>query len=144
MTVKFKPDHYNTVTPYLSVKDADAFMNFTQKVFGAENIEMMKTEDGKVQHGEARIDDSVIMFSEAGSDNPASTVCLYLYTKDVDVTFKDAIANGATVTMEPKDQFYGDRSGGFKDPCGVQWWVATHVEDVPKDELARRAAAQGN
>jgi PhnB protein len=39
------------------------------------------------------------------------------------------------------DQFYGDRSGQFEDPFGHRWSVATHIEDVAPDELARRAAA---
>nr|MBA3350013.1 VOC family protein [Actinomycetota bacterium] len=39
-----------------------------------------------------------------------------------------------------EDQFYGDRSGGFEDPFGHRWSVATHIEDVSEDEMARRAA----
>jgi PhnB protein len=40
-----------------------------------------------------------------------------------------------------KDQFYGDRSGGVTDPFGHVWYIATHIEDVSREELARRAAA---
>jgi PhnB protein len=34
--------------------------------------------------------------------------------------------------------FYGDRAGCVKDPSGNTWWIASHVEDVPPDELKRR------
>jgi hypothetical protein len=43
--------------------------------------------------------------------------------------------------MEPTDQFYGDRSAGAQDQVGNQWWIATHQEDVPPEEIAKRAAA---
>jgi PhnB protein len=62
-----------------------------------------------------------------------------LYVNDVDTVFKRAIDAGATSTMEVADQFYGDRSGGLKDPFGHKWHIATHVEDVSPEEIARRA-----
>jgi uncharacterized glyoxalase superfamily protein PhnB len=68
---------------------------------------------------------------------------LYLYVNRVDATYKQAIQAGAKSLMEPTDMFYGDRSGGVIDPFGNSWWIATHQEDVPPEELARRAKAQG-
>jgi PhnB protein len=41
--------------------------------------------------------------------------------------------------MEVADQFWGDRFGAITDPFGHSWSIATHVEDVPPDEMARRA-----
>ena len=63
---------------------------------------------------------------------------LMIYAENVDETFKRAIENGATETRPVKDQFYGDRSGSLKDPFGHKWTIATHVEDVPEDEMKRR------
>ena len=67
---------------------------------------------------------------------------LYLYVPDADATYQRALEAGATSVQEPEDQFYGDRHGGVKDPSGNLWWVATHIEDVSSEEIARRAAAQ--
>jgi uncharacterized glyoxalase superfamily protein PhnB len=45
---------------------------------------------------------------------------------------------------EPKNQFYGDRSGGVEDPCHNYWWIATHIEDVSHEEAGRRFAEMGH
>jgi PhnB protein len=66
---------------------------------------------------------------------------IYLYVNDTDATYRRALQAGATSIMEPKDQFYGDRNGGVRDATGTEWWIATHVEDVPPEEMARRARA---
>ena len=55
-------------------------------------------------------------------------------------TFEVAVKEGATATRKVENQFYGDRSGQFEDPFGHRWSVATHVEDVPPDEMEKRAA----
>jgi PhnB protein len=66
---------------------------------------------------------------------------VYVYCKDVDAAYRRALAAGATSIQEPKDQFYGDRSGGVKDAAGNSWWIGTHIEDVSAEEMGRRAAA---
>jgi uncharacterized glyoxalase superfamily protein PhnB len=63
---------------------------------------------------------------------------VHLYVDDVDKTYRQAIEAGAKSLREPKDEFYGDRAGGVEDPTGNRWWISTHVEDVPPDELRRR------
>jgi PhnB protein len=67
-------------------------------------------------------------------------VSLMLYVEDVDATVKAAVAAGATVIRPVEDKFYGDRTGTIEDPFGHHWHLATHVEDVPPDEMERRAA----
>jgi uncharacterized glyoxalase superfamily protein PhnB len=54
--------------------------------------------------------------------------------------FERAVRAGGTVVSKPTHQFYGDRSGGVKEPSGNTVWIATHIEDVAPDELKRRAA----
>jgi len=61
---------------------------------------------------------------------------------DTDARYKRALGAGAVSVMEPADQFYGDRNAGVIDPTGNLWWIATHVEDVSPEELARRAKAK--
>ena len=69
---------------------------------------------------------------------------VYIYTEDCDATYRRALEAGAESVMEPEDQFYGDRNAGVKGPQGNLWWIATHVEDVPRDELLKRAAERAS
>jgi len=140
MAVKPIPDGYNTVTPYLMVPDAAKFVDFMSTVFGAKTVEKMVRPDGRLGHTEIRIGDSMIMLSDASDQHAATPVMLHVYVDDVDATFDRAIRAGATAVSKPAVQFYGDRSGGVKEPCGNTIWIATHVEDVAPDELQRRAA----
>ena len=61
-----------------------------------------------------------------------------MYVKDVDASFKRAIEAGASVNMPVKDMFWGDRIGQVIDPFGLVWCLATHVEDLTQEEIARR------
>ena len=81
------------------------------------------------------------MISDASEQAKAMPAMLYLYVPNVDAAYQLAIKAGATSVMEPADQFYGDRGGKFEDPFGHRWWIATRKEDVPPDELRRRAVA---
>ena len=139
MAVKAIPEGYHAVTPYLMVTDAGRLIDFLKQAFGAVETERVARPDGGVMHAEVRIGDSAVMMGEPPG-GPAKPAALYLYVADVDATYARALAVGATAMSPPTDQFYGDRSAGIADPAGNTWWIATHVEDVPKDELARRAA----
>ena len=143
MPVKAIPDGYHTVTPYLMIADAAKFIAFMSTVFGAQCTEQMLRPDGKIGHTELRIGDSMIMLSDASESNPATPVMLHVYVEDVDAMFERAVRAGGTVVSPPTDQFYGDRSGGVKEPSGNTIWIATHIEDVAPDELKRRAAQAG-
>ena len=87
------------------------------------------------------IGDSIVMISDANPQWKARSSMIYLYVEDVDAVYKRALQAGATSIKEPENQFYGDRAGQFVDPFGHKWFVATHVEDVPPDEMEKRAAA---
>jgi PhnB protein len=149
-TVKPIPDGYHAVTPYLSVKDARAALAFYARAFGAKELFRLDQPDGRVGHAEIQIGDSRVMladeFPEIGSRSPVSLggtpVSLVLYVPDVDAVVKRAVEAGAKLSRPVANQFYGDRTGGVTDPFGHVWFVATHVEDVPPEEMARRHAAQ--
>ena len=140
MAVTPIPKGYHTVTPYILVKNAAKFIDFMASVFEAKTTEQFMRPDGKIGHTELRIGDSVIMLSEAMESHPATPVMLYLYVPKVDEVFERAIRAGANVVANVENQFYGDRAGSVKDPTGNTLWIATHVEDVPPNELKRRAA----
>ena len=147
MSAKPVPAGYHTVTPYMAVKNGIKALEFYKKAFGATELTKLIMPDGRLGHAELRLGDSMIMlsdeFPEYGGKSPqtlgGSPVNIHLYVDDVDAFFKKAIAAGAKEAKPIKDQFYGDRSGQLEDPFGHLWWVATHKEDVPPDELQRRA-----
>ena len=141
MAVKAIPDGYHSVTPFLLVKGADKLIDFAKKAFNAKEMELHKNPDGSIMHATIKIDDSMIMLSEANEKWPAMPSMLHLYVKDVDTVYKRALQAGGVSMREPVNEFYGDRSGGVKDPCGNQWWVATHIEDISPQEMKRRAEA---
>ena len=147
MATKAIPDGYHSVTPYLIVNGAAKAMDFYKRAFGAVELMRMARPDGKIRHAEMRIGDSAIMLAdehpEMGYRSPQSlggaAVSLMVYVERVDDVFGRAVAGGAKELQAIKDQFYGDRSGTLQDPFGHTWTVATHVEDVPPEEMRRRA-----
>ncbi len=147
--VRHIPDGYNTVTPYLIVRDAAKAIEFYKQAFGARELMRMAAPGGKVGHAEIKIGNSPIMLAdeapEIGARSPetigGSPISILLYVEDVDAVFKQAVAAGAKVTRPVKDQFYGDRTGGITDPFGHVWYIATHKEDVSPEEMKKRAAA---
>src|SRR6266705_1874884 len=108
------PSGYAGVTPYLIIKGAAKALEFYKKAFGATEIMRIPVPEGKVGHAEIKMGDASIML---------------------------AIGAGAKVVMPVENKFYGDRSGSLEDPFGHHWHFATHVEDVPPDEMAKRAEA---
>lgn len=147
--VKPIPEGYPAVSPYLCVNDAAAAIEFYTKVFGATERMRMPAPEGRIGHAELQIGDSVVMladeFPEMGARSPrtigGSPVIVSVYVKDVDAVFDRAIAAGAKALRPVENQFYGDRAGQFEDPFGHKWSIATHVEDVSPEEMARRAQA---
>jgi PhnB protein len=147
--VKPIPEGYPQVTPYLCVDGAADAIDFYSKVFGASEKVRMPSPGGKVGHAELEIGDSLIMLAdehpEMGIRGPktigGTPVTVSVYVEDVDDVFKRAIDAGATALRDVENQFYGDRRGDFEDPFGHRWSVATHVEDVPPDEMEKRMAA---
>ena len=144
------PDSYRRVTPCLTVQGAAKALEFYAAVFGA--TERMRTPGpgGTIVHAEIQIGDSVVIVADEsppqGTKAPppgglaGCPAFLFIYVEDVDAVIAHAAELGATVQRAAQDQFYGDRDGYIIDPFGHGWTIASHVEDVPPDELARRMA----
>lgn len=149
MAVKPVPEGYDAVTPYMAVDDAAAAIDYYKQAFGAQERVRMTGPDGRIGHAELSIGDSLIMLSDPmpqGSTRPPGELggtsgSVFLYVPDVDGVVQKAVDAGATVTMEVADQFWGDRFGVITDPFGHVWSIATHVEDVPPEEIEERAKA---
>jgi PhnB protein len=147
MGVKPIPEGYHTLTPYLAVDNATEAIEWYKRALGAKERLKMEAPGGTIGHAELEIGDSLVMLSDP---MPQSTVrspkelggtsaSIFVYSEDVDATVKKAVDAGAKVEMEVADQFWGDRFGTISDPFGHLWSIATHVEDVPPEEMAERA-----
>ncbi len=146
------PEGYHSVTPYLVVDDAAKAIEFYKKAFGAEEKFRLPMGDNKIAHAEIKIGDSHVMladeFPDMGHLSPkargGTTVSLMVYVDDVDGAFKTALDAGAQQDRAVEDQFWGDRMGSLTDPFGHKWSLATHVEDVPEEEMGRRMEQFGS
>jgi PhnB protein len=144
MAVQPVPEGYHTITPYLAVDDATAAIDFYRRAFSAKERVRRAAPDGKVGHAELEIGDSVVMLADPYPELIAkppkelggNSVGLFVYVENVDGLVQQAVDAGATLTMAPKDQFWGDRTGKVTDPFGHAWEIATHVEDVPPEKMA--------
>ena len=143
------PDGFHTITPHLVVSDAAKAIDFYKKALGAQEIERFMRPDGKaVMHAQLEIGNSMLML---GSEFPphclspksrgGTSVSLYLYVENADAAFERAVKAGCTAKMPMTDQFWGDRCGQVEDPFGHQWSIATHKQDLTKDQIAANAKA---
>jgi PhnB protein len=143
MAVQPVPEGYHTITPYLAVDDATAAIDFYRRAFSAKERVRRTAPDGKVGHAELEIGDSVVMLADPYPELIAkppkelggNSVGLFVYVENVDGLVQQAVDAGATLTIAPKDQFWGDRTGKVTDPFGHAWEIATHVEDVPPEKM---------
>jgi PhnB protein len=151
-TTKPIPEGYHSITPYLTIRDASRAIEFYKKAFGACEVSRMDFPGGKVGHAELQIGDSKIMlsdeFPEMGGRGPQSVggtpVLLHLYVEDADAVVRQAVSVGAKAINPVEDQFYGDRGGKLEDPFGHVWYVATHKEDLSREEIEQRAKEKFN
>src|SRR5512141_2870482 len=147
LTVKPIPEGYHSITPYLTVRGADRAIEFYRRAFGAEELFRLNGPDGKtVMHAELKIGDSRFFLGDevpgmgcrSAETLGGSPTGIYLYVRDVDETFRNAVAAGATVKTPLEDMFWGDRTGSVLDPFGNTWDLASRREDVPPEEMKRR------
>jgi PhnB protein len=143
MAVKPIPEGYTSITPYLTVDDGKGAIEFYKRAFGATERGMMAAPDGKVAHAELQIGDSIIMLSDkfpqsvcqTPTELGGTTVAIFLFVEDVDSVVQAAADAGATITMPPENQFWGDRLGQVTDPFGNVWQIATRVEELTPEEI---------
>lgn len=148
MAVQPVPDAYRAATPYLIIEGAAAALDFYKQAFGAVELMRIPGPEGRIGHAEIKIGDAPIMLAdecpEMGFRSPkalgGTPVSLVVYVPDVDAVFAKAVAAGGTALRPVQNQFYGDRSGVLVDPFGHCWNISTHIEDVPPEELAKRAS----
>lgn len=128
MTGSYKPVGYNSVSPYLVLKDAATTISFIQQVLAATELFKLQDEQGKIQHAEYRIDDTVVMLADGGPDWPAQEVHIHVYVPDVDGSYQQALDAGAISIQAPVKKDDADKRCGVKDGGGATWWLGTQVE----------------
>ena len=123
---QFKPDGYTSVAPYLMVPSAQAVIDFLKQVFDATELRRYDMPDGRVMHAEVRVEDTVVILADANAEYPAFPAWMHVYVRDVDDTYRRALAAGATSVQEPtRREGDPDMRGGVTDPAGNIWWIST-------------------
>jgi len=137
----YQPEGYQSVIPYIHAGDAKQVISFMKEVFDAREIAVYLRPDGTVGHAAFRIGDSVIELADAGADWPAMPCALQVYVPDADAAYQRALKAGARSLQAPATQFYGDRATSVRDGNGNNWYIASQVEVVSREEVDKRIAA---
>lgn len=135
MAVRTIPEGRRSITPRLFVSNVEKQVAFLKYAFRATG-EFRTDTPCDIQIG-----DSIVMVSDASAIREPMPAFLYLYLEDIDNAYRRALEAGATSLEEPTDMFYGDRRAMVRDPFGNIWQIATHMEDLPLEEIRKRAAA---
>jgi PhnB protein len=138
---QYIPEGFRTVTPYLTVKGAPQLLEFIKRVFDAEELSVTEHE-GRIAHAAVRIGDSTVELSEATEQWGATPGALHVYVSDIDAVHRRAVEAGGVALYEPTDHPYGERGSAVKDPTGNNWYLATQIEVVSEEELARRMSKE--
>ena len=129
MSKPFKPEGYPSASPYYVPSDADAMIAFVQSVFDGRQTRRFDHENGRPKHVELKFDDVVIMIGVPASDGyTPMTNTLHVYVPDAAKTYQRALDNGAQSIHPPEQKDDPDLRGGFTDPWGNSWFVATQQD----------------
>jgi len=129
---------FHSITPYLFVKQAAAYLDHLRDAFGAVAVSVQVRPDGTLMHAELRIGDSMLMVGEAPEGIPPTQCSLYLYLPDCDAAHAHALAHGAVAFFPIATMPSGERYGGVHDTRGNLWWIASHVEELSLEEQEKR------
>lgn len=135
------PEGYTTVTPFVIVKGAAEFIDFTKKAFDAKEITRVG-EDGAIGHAEVRIGNAVVMLFDSKEHWPPTPAFLRLYVDDCNKVYSQALDAGAISVTKPTDVPWGDRVARVRDPFGNLWWIMTRMENLTEEELGQRYSEQ--
>ncbi|WP_328988481.1 VOC family protein [Kribbella sp. NBC_01245] len=138
MTAIAAPAGYTSVAPWVVTDDTAKLLDFITNAFGGKEISRVPLEDGSIGHAEIQVGDTVVLAFDRREDWPVMPSLLRVYVDDADAVFDKAVAAGARVVTELATAAWGDRGGRVRDPFGNIWWVVSHVEDVPVDEIGAR------
>lgn len=121
------PEGLRSVTPSFHPRGGAQMIDFLKRAFGAEEIARHQAPDGAIVHARVRIGDAMVEMGEAHGPYQPMPTATYLYVPDADATYQRALEEGATSTLPPTDQPYGDRNAWVVDPFGYTWYIATPI-----------------
>ncbi len=141
------------LSPYLTVGDAAAAIDFYVNAFNAVELGRVPGPGGKLVHAAIQINGSTVLLSDdfpEYNDGKSSTpvalggtpVTLHLTVADVDARYQQALDAGATVVAALEDQFWGDRSGVVRDPFGHHWSMGQPIREVSFAEIQEAMSRQ--
>jgi PhnB protein len=121
------PHGYHNLNPYIVANDVETLIGFLVRVFHGEELERTVRPNGRIEHSDVLIGDSILMLSEADDAYPPRPSVVFAYVENVDMTIAEAVDAGARLLVSASDRPWGDRVGGFIDQADNRWWVATHL-----------------
>lgn len=135
---------------YLHVRNAAQAIEFYVKAFGVKEKFRLTEPSGRIGHAELDFNGATLMladeYPEYGINGPQTigntTVTLHIHVDNADEVIQRAVDAGAQLEIEPKDQFYGERSGCIRDPFGHRWNIGHSIEEVSPAEMQRRYSAE--
>ncbi|MBT2321474.1 VOC family protein [Variovorax paradoxus] len=134
---------------YLCVNDTAAAITYYGEVFGAREKFRLTEPSGRIGHAELDFDGATLMLSDefpeygilGAKSIGATAVTIHLHVDDADAVVERAVKAGATLEIPVQDQFYGERSGSFRDPFGHRWNIGHSIEELSPEEMQRRYTA---
>ncbi len=138
--VRWKPEQYNIIDPYIVVKGAPAFIDFLKAAFDAKEAMRIPNPDGTIGHAEVRVGDAVLLMFDSSDSWPATPAFLRIYVPDADKAYDAALKAGAVTVTEPMESFLGERGGRVRDPVGNVWWIISRVAELTPEEIGKRAS----
>ena len=128
MTKQFKPNNYNSASPYIMVDDARRFIEMLAHIFGAVEKRRYNKPDGKIMHAEVQLDDSIIMIADSTAEYPTYPLWMHVYVPDAQSTYDKAVAYGCEAIEAPvQKENDDDLRGTFKDFAGNFWAIGTQL-----------------
>lgn len=128
MNTSYKPDSYNSVSPYFVIEDAQKLIDLLIKIFDAQLMRKYEKDDGSIMHAEVKIDDSIVMIANSSKAYPPNKLLTHTYVKDVDVILEKAVAAGCVLTEKASEKENDpDRRGSFQDFGGNIWSIGTQL-----------------
>jgi len=122
------PPGYHTINPYLVIGDISEFIKFSELVFNA--VVVKRIEEEKGFYAEVKIGDTCIMLEENRKSSHPSLLSLWIYVKDVDVTYDKALKAGCKSIQTPTHKYEVDKVAKILDPFGITWLVATFNSNI--------------
>jgi uncharacterized glyoxalase superfamily protein PhnB len=129
-----------TLMPCLQYRNASKAIEWLCQTFGFEKQLVIPLEDGSILHAQLRFGDGMIMLGSVLEEKTEfgcyikqtdeisgfETQSSYIIVSDADEIYRRAIAAGAEIVIDIRDEDYGGRSFSCMDLEGHLWSIGTY------------------